>query len=66
VVTYKKGRATTAWVLKNQGFRRNEPLDIRNYATAAMEIAHLPLEPMEERPKARKQRRVRRAGLSEE
>ncbi|MCD7918632.1 MAG: phage terminase large subunit family protein [Clostridiales bacterium] len=40
VTTYKKGRATTAWVLKDYGFRRNEPLDIRNYATAALEILH--------------------------
>lgn len=46
VVTYKKGRATWVWVLKDPGFRRNEPLDIRNYAQAAMEIAKIPLEPV--------------------
>ena len=66
IVTYKKGRAVTAWVLKDQGFRRNEPLDIRNYNTAAMEIAHLPLDPTEEKPKPRKTRRVRNAGISGE
>lgn len=59
IVTYKKGRATTAWVLKNQGFRRNEPLDIRNYNTAAMEIAKLPLDPEEKKPRKKKARRVR-------
>lgn len=47
VVTYKQGRATWVWLLKERG-RRNEPLDIRNYAMAAMEIAHLPLD--EEEP----------------
>lgn len=65
IVTYKKGRATTAWVLKSQGFRRNEPLDMRNYATAAMEIANIPLD-AEKPKKARKQRRVRSLGIVEE
>lgn len=63
IITYKKGRATTAWVLKNQGYRRNEPLDIRNYATAAMEIARLPLEPIEIKPKKKRARRVRSGGI---
>ena len=63
IITYKKGRATTAWVLKNQGYRRNEPLDIRNYATAAMEIARLPLEPIEVKPKKKRVRRVRSGGI---
>lgn len=63
IVTYKKGRATTAWVLKNQGFRRNEPLDIRNYATAAMEIAHLALTPAEEPTVKRRTRRLRSGGI---
>lgn len=56
IVTYKKGRATIAWVLKTPGFRRNEPLDIRNYATAAMEIAKLPLDKSQQ-PRKRKARR---------
>lgn len=65
IITYKKGRATMAWVLKNQGFRRNEPLDLRNYATAAVEIAHLALDPVEKKPKTRKQRRTRKSGIGE-
>lgn len=39
VVRYRKGHAVIAWELKD-GIKRNEPLDLRNYATAAMEIAH--------------------------
>lgn len=66
IVTYKKGRATTAWVLKNQGFRRNEPLDIRNYATAALEIANITLDPVEKKVKAGRGRKVRNAGLKGE
>lgn len=66
IVTYKKGRATTAWVLKSQGFRRNEPLDIRNYATAAMEIAHIPLEIEERTPRLRRQRKIRNTGIQED
>lgn len=42
VMTYKKGRATYVWKLK-KGVKRNEPLDIRNYATAALEITNPPL-----------------------
>ena len=68
IVTYQKGRATIAWVLKNQGFRRNEPLDLRNYNTAAMEIAHLSLNQAEGKKgkkKARRQRRVISGGIEE-
>jgi phage terminase large subunit GpA-like protein len=43
VTTYKKGRPVKEWKLKKAGLR-NEPLDIRNYAQAAVEIAHLPLD----------------------
>lgn len=63
IVTYKKGRAVTAWVLKDMGFRRNEPLDIRNYAMAAMEIAHIPLEPIEPKKTPARRRRVRNSGI---
>ncbi len=38
VITYKRGKAQYVWKLKNSGYKRNEPLDIRNYATAALEI----------------------------
>ncbi|RPF48249.1 phage terminase large subunit GpA-like protein [Hydrogenoanaerobacterium saccharovorans] len=40
VLTYKQGRAQHIWMLKDSGYKRNEPLDIRNYATAALEIAN--------------------------
>lgn len=43
VVTYRKGQAMYSWELKGS-YRRNEPLDIRDYATAAVEIAQPPLE----------------------
>lgn len=66
IITYKKGRAVTAWVLKSSSFRRNEPLDIRNYAMAAMEIAHIPLEPVERRKSATRKRRVRNQGIGGE
>lgn len=38
IMTYKKGIAQYVWKLK-EGVRRNEPLDCRNYALAALEIA---------------------------
>lgn len=64
IITYKKGHATYAWVLKDQGFRRNEPLDIRNYAQAAVEIANIQLEPqMEAQQKKGHARRQRRGGI---
>lgn len=40
VMTYKKGKAQYVWTLKDGGYKRNEPLDIRNYATVALEIAN--------------------------
>jgi phage terminase large subunit GpA-like protein len=43
VTKYKQGRPVKVWKLKKAGLR-NEPLDIRNYAQAAVEIAHLPLD----------------------
>jgi len=39
VMTYKKGKAQYVWKLKENGTKRNEPLDCRNYAQAALEIA---------------------------
>lgn len=67
VVRYQKGVAMYAWELKNKGFRRNEPLDIRDYATAALEIAN----PVLDRPnvkirkKAAAGRRQRSGGVRE-
>ena len=65
VMRYKQGKAYFAWELKDKGeHRRNEPLDCRNYATAAIEITNLPLKKKEE-PKevttATKKRRRRRS-----
>jgi phage terminase large subunit GpA-like protein len=39
VMTYKKGKAQYIWKIKENGTKRNEPLDCRNYAQAALEIA---------------------------
>ena len=39
VLTYKKGKAQHVWRLKDNGYKRNEPLDCRNYAQAALEIS---------------------------
>ena len=38
VVTFSKGQAKIEW--KTVGDKRNEPLDIRNYAQAALRIAN--------------------------
>ena len=40
VARFRKGRSIVVWELKDNGYKRNEPLDIRNYATAALEIAN--------------------------
>ena len=43
VVRYSKGRAVIHWEKRTSG-ARNEPFDLRNYATAAFEILNPPLE----------------------
>ena len=49
VMRYKMGRPYFAWELKDRGeHRRNEALDCRNYATAAIEISGLPLKKPED------------------
>ena len=40
LLTYVKGRAQYVWRLKENGYKRNEPLDIRNYAMVALEIGN--------------------------
>ena len=53
VLRYKMGRPYFAWELKDKGeHKRNEPLDCRNYATAAIEITQLPLKKPEEKKTA--------------
>lgn len=70
VIKYSKGRPKIEWVKK--GSVRNEPLDLRNYATAALEILNPNLEVLKEhnqtgevykqqqRPNAKPGRRKRR------
>ena len=49
VLRYKMGRPYFAWELKDKGIhKRNEALDCRNYATAAIEITGLPLKKQQE------------------
>lgn len=43
VIRFRKGRSTVVWELKDSSYKRNEPLDLRNYATAALEITNPPL-----------------------
>lgn len=50
VMRYKMGRPYFAWELKDKGVhKRNEALDCRNYATAAIEITGLPLKKQEDK-----------------
>lgn len=68
VMTYKRGRACYVWTLKDSGYRRNEPLDLRNYATVALEIANPKLEKPDKKegsapPKAKRGRRKLSGGV---
>ena len=47
VMTYKKGKAQYIWKLKENGTKRNEPFDCRNYAQAALEISGVVLKRQE-------------------
>lgn len=66
VLTYKKGRPVFEWRIRDARHRRNEALDCRNYATAAVEIANPPLKKPEARadssPAPRKRGRGSRSG----
>lgn len=48
VLTYTKGKAHYVWRLKENWTKRNEPLDCRNYARAALEISGVVLKKKEE------------------
>jgi len=66
VLEYKKGRPFFVWKVKDKGaHKRNEALDCRNYATAAIEITNLPLKKPEEKKteagKVKAKRRGRRS-----
>lgn len=67
VLRYKKGRPVFVWVLKDKGtHKRNEALDCRNYATAAIEIIGLPLKKVENSEKnfvIQHKRRIRNGGI---
>ena len=64
VTRFRKGRMTTMWVLKDEKFKRNEPLDLRNYAMAALEIANPVLTKQDALvPKKRKGRRKLNGGI---
>lgn len=58
VVRFRKGHSVTVWELKDSKYKRNEPLDLRNYATAALEIAN----PVLAKPEPGMAQRPRRAG----
>lgn len=67
VLTYKKGRPIFEWRLRDLGqHKRNEALDCRNYATAAIEITGLPLKKPDTtappKPKIRRSRGRRNNG----
>ena len=62
VISYKKGRAQYVWKLK-KGIKRNEPLDIRNYATAALEITNPILKKEITESASKPQRNIRSRGL---
>lgn len=63
VMRYKMGRPYFAWELKDRGeHRRNEALDCRNYATAAIEISGLPLKKPEDGETKTKTPAKRRSG----
>jgi phage terminase large subunit GpA-like protein len=57
VIRFRKGRPVIVWELK-EGLKRNEPLDLRNYNTAALEIAN----PILKKPEEAEVQPARRAG----
>lgn len=65
VVRFRKGRPVVTWELKDSKHKRNEPLDLRNYATAALEITNPVLQVTEgaPQPRIRPAGRRRRGGI---
>ncbi|MCL2636947.1 MAG: phage terminase large subunit family protein [Oscillospiraceae bacterium] len=66
VTRYKRGRAQYVWELKNKSYRRNEPLDCRNYNLAALEISGIVLKKEEannKTPQTKKKGRSIRGGI---
>lgn len=64
VMRYKMGKAYFVWELKDKGkHKRNEALDCRNYATAAIEISQVPLKrPDENKQQATGSRKRKKRG----
>ena len=60
VLRYRNRRAVFVWVLKEKGYHKNEPLDCRNYASAAFEHIYPTIKA--ESTRKRKVRRVRSGG----
>lgn len=54
---FRRGKATISWELRDKHYRRNEPLDLRNYATAALELYNPQLKKLEAEP-VKKERRT--------
>lgn len=65
LLTYEKGRPVMRWKRKPGSTRRNEPLDIRNYAMAALELLNPRLEEDEQpvAPSRRPRRRIISSGV---
>lgn len=60
VTRFRKGRSVTVWEIKDSLHKRNEPLDLRNYATAALELANPILQKPEDAQVQQKQTYRRR------
>ena len=60
VLTYKKGVPVYEWRIKDAAHKRNEALDVRNYATAALEISNVTLKKPDKAAAAPQQQRTRR------
>ena len=64
VVRFRKGRSVVVWEVKDSAHKGNEPLDLRNYATAALEITNPVLQKAEVGSAAVRQRQTGRRMLS--
>lgn len=66
VVRFRKGRSVVMWELKDSTHKRNEPLDIRNYAQAALDIINPQLQKPEDgkQPRRRTGRRQISGGIN--
>lgn len=64
VVRFRKGRSVVVWEVKDSAHKRNEPLDLRNYATAALEITNPVLQKTDAGSAPARQRQTGRRMLS--